>query len=121
MTKSEFEKLIKSGINDLPTDKQLKLLEKIENDWIPDIKTNLIKNKRQCEKCKVYVDDSKYKIWKKKETIVEVTYSDAGYGDGDKYGEVEYLIDYIQCPLCKHIAKVKKHFIRILWEKGRHE
>lgn len=51
----------------------------------------------------------------------ETTYTDAGYGDDDKIGDVEYRITYSICPLCQKKTQENKMFIRILWEKGRRD
>lgn len=95
------------------------LLLKMKSIWIPSIINDIKKNYKKCPNCKKYSLKSKFKTLHQSETRIETTYTDCGYGDDDKYGEVEYMIMYEECPLCNNKTKVKKEYSRIIWEKNR--
>lgn len=99
---------------------KLEFLNKMSENWIPSLKKNIFNTYRKCCKCNEYFLRSEFKKSNSKITNEETTYTDAGYGDNDKYGEVEYMIDYLECPKCHYKETVNKHFIRILWEKDRY-
>lgn len=125
MNKTEFRKIIKDSINGLDLDKQVALLNKIQREWTPsivsDIKGKITKDYTQCSKCNRYVKTKDFKTSSEKKTNIETTYTDAGYGDDDRIGEVERLYLYTICPLCGGTHRVEQMYLRTLWEKGRRD
>lgn len=119
--KKDFIKYIKNCLNNEPLELQVEILNEIKNNLIPQILNEKINNHKRCEFCKKYILNSDYIRENKIETRVEITYSDAGYGDDDREGEIEYEIIYEICPICGNKKQVEKYYIRTLWEKGRGE
>lgn len=101
--------------------KNILILEKIQKKWTPDIINDKLKKYKLCKKCHMYSLQKDFKEEVNKEIRRETTYTDAGYGDDDKIGDVEYMITYSICPLCQKKTQEDKIFIRILWEKGRYD
>jgi hypothetical protein len=121
MNKKEFIQYIKTSINNLSIEKQIEILKKIQEEYIPSTIKEILKNKIFCRSCKKYSNSSKFKIITKQESRIKTTYTDAGYGDNDMYGEVEYLVKYRICPLCGFEEEIDKTYLRTLWEKGRYD
>ncbi|MDO4282017.1 MAG: hypothetical protein Q4D02_00085 [Clostridia bacterium] len=119
MTKREFEKFINQNLRNLSIEHQEELLIKIKDKWIPEVLERKLKNYTKCVKCGKYSFTRKFKTITVLETRIETTYVDAGYGDDDKYGEVEYLVEYSVCPICGYRKEKKKCYMRTIWEKGR--
>ncbi len=119
MSKNDFKKLMKDTMSDLSLEKQEKLLDNIQKFWIKELKSEIFKNFTKCEHCGQYFKSKQYKKVSKTGTQVETTYSDAGYGDDDRYGEVEYIFNYLECPSCKHQKLIDKEYVRTIWEKRR--
>ena len=100
MNKKEFTSYIKTNINNLSIEKQIEILNKIQEEYVPYIQERILKNKILCCNCDKYSNKVKFKTITKQENRIETTYTDAGYGDNDMYGGVEYLVKYRICPLC---------------------
>ncbi len=119
MKKKDFTDYLKNILKDLPLEKQKLILEKIRKEWLPEYINNKFINYSLCEKCGKYSLTKSFQTTSKKEIFTETTYTDAGYGDTDKIGEVEYLIHYSICPICSH-EKVKDRYpLRVLNERYR--
>ena len=98
--------------------------EKLENNNIPATGIYfLLKEKYEYNGkygiVRKYVSEKKFKKEVIKEIRRETTYRDAGYGDDDMTGDVEYLIEYIVCPLCGHKKQKDKWRLRIIREYDR--
>ncbi|MDD4607747.1 MAG: hypothetical protein PHD10_01245, partial [Bacilli bacterium] len=121
MTKKEFMDYLNKELKGLSLEKQKLILEKMKNEWIPQQIEQKYKNYSLCNKCGKYSLTKNNKIISKEENIVEPTYIDAGYGDDDRYGEVQYLVDYSICPICSKEKQIGKTYIKTLWEKGKYD
>lgn len=121
MRKIEFKNFISSNIKGLTIEKQILLLDKISNVWIPEIKNNIQKNYKLCNKCNKYILKNEFKKESKTIKFIEPTYTDCGYGDDDRYGENEYYIEQSVCPNCKKEEEISRIYLRNLWEKRRNE
>lgn len=133
MNKKDFNKYIENNLNGLPLEKQIKILRKIQENYLP----TLIHSKQRklgvwipqeekenymfCEKCKKYILKKKCKREYIKEIRTEMTYIDAGYGDDDKMGDVEYGVIYVTCPVCGNKQEEKKYYIKKVKEWNRRE
>jgi hypothetical protein len=53
------------------------------------------------------------------ETFEETTFIDAGYGDDDMIGDVTYLMEYNECPMCKKPIRMKKEYLYTQNERRR--
>lgn len=125
INKTEYRKNITQQAKDLPIEDQLKIIKKeqknIENtqQWLKEIRTQLLKNYTYCNKCEKYSKTKDFKTLSIKEVRQETTYTDCGYGEDDTWGNVEYVIDYQICPLCNHKKQITKHYLRTLDEFDR--
>ena len=74
-----------------------------------------------CSKCKKWYD-KKESINKIKTMLSKnvLTFSDAGYGDDDRYGDVTYLIYYHKCPYCHEETEDRRITLKIENEKSRY-
>lgn len=117
MNKKEFEKYINSKLRNMSIEKQEELLRKIKDKWIPELLERKLKNYTKCNKCGKYSLTRKFKTITNTETRIETTYVDAGYGDDDRQGEIEYLVYYSVCPVCGNKKEERKNYIRLLWEE----
>lgn len=122
---TEFEKdflnflnKLKINLSHIPIETQEVIINKLCKEWLPDYLKDIKKGYIYCNNCKKYFKKEEFKEITKVEKNIETTYSDAGYGDDDKYGEVEYLVYYQVCPNCKHETPVGKMYIRTLWERN---
>lgn len=111
MNFKEFEKILSPHLTVLCLEKQIELLTKIQKVWIPKLINKKLKNYTICSKCKKYSLTKNFKSIDEVETFTETTYTDAGYGDDDKIGEVTYLITYAICPKCGNKKEVKKMYM----------
>lgn len=101
--------------------KNILLLEKIQKKWIPEIINSKLKKYKLCKQCHKYSLQKDFKKEITKEIRRETTYTDAGYGDDDRIGDVEYMVTYSICPLCQKKSQEDKMFMRLLGEKRRRD
>ena len=117
MNKKEFEKFIKEGLKDLPVHKQEELLNKIQYNWLPDIKNRFAKkissnDLLKCPQCGKYSSTKEYSISFERELVRgQLVYTDCGYGDDDKFADVLYDVEYLTCPCCKEKFEKRRHYI----------
>lgn len=128
MNKNNFKKVLNSEIANLSLNRQIELLEKIKDVWIPEMiqarkkkeGTWVEPDKKDqyffCKSCQRYTLKTKCKTVFEKEVRTQSTYRDAGYGDGDLEGDVEYLVEYGVCPKCGHKQEIKSHYVRTICE-----
>lgn len=122
MTKREFEQLIGNCIKDLPIEKQVDFMHKLQYNWAPDVagkfREKIFKKYTRCFECKKFspIKDFK-KTYKQEENKGVIVYTDAGYGDNDEIADVTYLVTYSVCPKCGAEKEIKKMFLS---EKNRH-
>ena len=64
--------------------------------------------------------EKKGKTNHKKEIRSTQTFRDSGYGDDDRYGDVEYMITYSTCPICGKVEEIKKVYLRTICEQDRY-
>ena len=114
MNKKTFETYLNEEFKNLPLEKQVEFLYKIKDEWVINIISKKTKSFSFCKSCKRYYLTKDEKIEIKREIRGECTYRDAGYGDDDEYGDVEYLVHYYHCPLCNKVIGEKKEYIRTL-------
>lgn len=119
MTKKDFEFFIKQELKNKTVEEQLKELEKIKNKYLPDFIQNIKSKNTYCSSCQTWSSNRKFKQTSEIVKNIETTYTDAGYGDDDMYGEVEYLCYYKICPICNTKILQDRKYIRTLWEKTR--
>ena len=111
-SREEFEKL--------PIEEKLKRLDDFK-DRIIEEKRSILEDAFYCEKCKTYHYKSDVKTDSRKETRNELTYTDAGYGDDDMYGDVTYLLLIDICPNCGYEKVKKKYYLSTANERRRWE
>ncbi|MBR5227468.1 MAG: hypothetical protein IKV94_02405 [Clostridia bacterium] len=133
MNKKEFTTYINKQLEGKTLDQQLKILQKIQGDYIPTLIQKRMKKlglwvepekKDQymlCNKCRKYHLIKKCKVEIEHEVRTEYTYIDAGYGDDDMLGEVEYLVRYITCPACGNKQEKSKMYLKKRREWNRRE
>ena len=124
MKKRDFETFIKGILKDLPLEKQEDILKKIQHKWLPDIQKKLSnrikKNYFKCSKCGRYSLKKRFDIIYDQELVKGVTvYSDAGYGDDDKFADVTYSVEYLVCPICKGLTEKSRYPIAESNRRGR--
>lgn len=126
MNKKEFTSYITKCFEGLSLERQIKELEKIQTQYIPEA---INKRKKKlglwidpekkseyfmCKKCHKYSPLKKVKSDFVDEIREEYTYRDAGYGDDDRIGEVLYSVEYVTCPKCGHRQEIKKYYKKLL-------
>ena len=133
MNKKDFKKYIEERLNGLSLERQIKELQKIQNVYLPELinaKKKKIgtwipsKDKEKyifCDKCRKYHLKTKWKEEYIKEVREVYTYRDAGYGDDDRIGDVEYMVVYHTCPECGYRKETRKHYIKTLRDWNRRE
>lgn len=124
MDKNSLRKIIEMDLGKLPLEKKLQELDKLNDrmsQLCKELKEKYKKNMIYCDKCKKYSKDKEFKREIEKQNILGTTYTDCGYGDDDRYGEMEYLYHYLICPKCGNKMVKKRTYLRTLWEKRRRE
>lgn len=119
MIKEYFISYVQTRIKNLSLEEKKRILDNAKDEWIPSIINDVFNDKTFCNKCNKYSNTSDFKETHQREYRQEYTYTDAGYGDNDRYGEVEYLVYYNECPLCQAKKQIKKVFKKVVWEGGR--
>lgn len=116
INKTSLKQYLLNNLKGISLEDKEKLLLKIQKEWIPSILDGLKKKHTYCNYCKKYSYTSKFKKIQEIETCTEITYWDCGYGDDDRYGEVEYLVEYLKCPLCGKEKEVNRKYMRLIRE-----
>lgn len=112
MNKKEFESYLRQVLAELPIEKQEEILLKMKNKWIPDFINKRFKNYSYRSKCRRYFLKSKYIKVEKKNIKTLKTFIDGGYGDDDKWEDMEFLCTYMVCPVCGNQEEVDSKYIR---------
>ena len=130
MNKKDFTRYINANLKMLSLDKQIKVLEKMQS-WVLELLhtkqkkagTWIEPSERNkyvyCEKCKTYYLKENIKSEYRNEIRVVTTYTDCGYGDDDRLGEVEESVEYKACPRCGHIKEMSRYRLRVVKEWSR--
>ena len=79
------------------------------------------KGQQKCKHCGKYSREKDFIYDNRIEVKNVQTYSDCGYGDDDRFGDVEFEIKYAKCPKCGKEHEISRFQRRILWEKRRGE
>lgn len=112
--KERFIGLIKYLIRNMSGTKQLETLENMQV-WLSDFLAKKKKNYTKCSKCGKYSLTSSFSSVSSKEIHNEIFYNDSGYTDDDNIrGDVEYMVTYLVCPICKHSNESCKMKISVL-------
>lgn len=119
MNKKKFRKMIMDEIKDLPLEKKEAQLLKIQKEWIPSIREDMLGKYKKCHACGKYFLPRQFKKQTSRENRIMTTYTDCGYGDDDRHGLVECLVTYETCPGCGKSWETECLKLRILWEKNR--
>ena len=133
MNKRDFKKYIDENLSGMSLERQIEELQKLQNVYLPELIN--VRRKKQgtwisekdkdkyiyCDKCKKYHLKTKWKERIAKEVREVTTYIDAGYGDDDKMGDVQYMVRYSTCPVCGEEKEMSKHYIKTLREWNRRE
>lgn len=118
MTKKIFLQFLKENLGNLSIEKQEIILKKISS-WVEEYRNNIKKNYTYCDKCKKYHKTKDFEQLHDIHTEIVTTYTDCGYGDDDRYGEVEFSFTYSTCPGCGYKKEINRYPLRTLWEKTR--
>lgn len=125
MNKTELKKILVTTLKPLSTEKKLEFLNKLRYDWIPSLHKELTekatKGQQKCKHCGKYSREKDFIYDNRIEVKNVQTYSDCGYGDDDRFGDVEFEIKYAKCPKCGKEHEISRFQRRILWEKRRGE
>lgn len=116
MNKKDFEKYINIQLKNVPLEKFEQELIKMQKVWLPQILDKRLKNYTKCKLCGKYSKEKDFESESIEEIHTETTYKDAGYGDDDKMGEVEYLVTYQICPICQNKELKSKYYIKTIRE-----
>ncbi len=120
MNKEDFTKFLNESLKGFPLEKQIQIIEKMKAEWIPKIVIEKTKNYVLCEHCGRYSLEKNNKKTYNREKRIQSTYTDAGYGDDDLYGEVEYIVEYSICPHCLKKKEISKSYMGTNWEKDKY-
>lgn len=118
--KKDFFEFLDKELKNVTLKEQLNFLNDISK-WSREYDENSKKDFTYCSNCKNYLKTKYFKIEHDIHTTVETTYVDAGYGDDDLIGEVEYEYIYTICPKCGYKHVKDRYYRRTLWEKRRGE
>lgn len=109
-------------------DEKIALLEAIASKHcnifsqaICETKEKLTRGMCRCPECGKHTAEEQWKTESRTETNIECTYTDAGWGDDDCFGEVERLNTYKTCPECGHEVKINSMWLATRNEKTRSE
>ena len=118
MKKTDFVRYVKSIIKPLSTTEQINALEKMKL-WLDELIAQKKEKNIYCYNCKKYSPESKFKQISAHEIRNQSIHIDAGYGDDDTYGDVEYFVTYSICPCCGHKKEIDKIYLKVLSEYRR--
>ena len=91
------------------------------NMWIKEYLQKLTEKYTCCSNCQKYSLTKSFKKTLKEEVRKGVLlHSDAGYGDDDQFGDVNYIVTYSVCPICKHEKEGDKLLTKVLKKYGRY-
>lgn len=133
MNKNEFTRYINEMLSGLSLERQIEELQKVQEKYLPELiqsrqkklGTFVPQEKKQdyifCQNCKKYSLKKEWKETNIKEVRTETTFIDAGYGDDDMMGDVEYMVTYMKCPRCGHMHEQKKLYMKTLIEWKRRD
>lgn len=86
---------------------------------LSDISRELTRGMYRCASCGKHSPKEEWKKTSRKETTTECTYTDAGYGDDDMFGEVTRLNTYRACPICGAEEKIDSMWLHTENERRR--
>lgn len=113
-----FKKFLKENLEFVTLTEQESFLKEIPA-MIKEYEEKSKKDFTYCNSCKKYIKTKYFKTEHNIHTTVETTLQDAGYGDDDLIGEVEYEFIYETCPKCGNKKEKNRYYRRTLWEKRR--
>ena len=131
MNRKEFTRYINEQLNGMSLEGQIKELQKLLETYLPGLIQERMKKlgmwippeKKDdyifCKKCGKYSLKSNVHKEHVKEVRTVTTFTDCGYGEDDRMGDVEYSITYVICPRCGHKQEHSKYRIRVLREWDR--
>lgn len=131
MNKKEFTRYINKQLNGMSLECQIQELQKLQKTYLPELiqarmrrlGTWIPPEKKDdyifCKKCGKYSLKSKVNKEFVREVRTVTTFTDCGYGDDDRIGDVEYSVTYVICPKCGHKQEHSKYRIRVLREWNR--
>ena len=123
MNKKDFTAYVEKELDGLTDEQKIAIFRKMEGNWIPSLLKKYQKkmgyyvepkNKDEyifCKECRRYYKKKKVKSEYVNETRTETTYTDAGYGDDDRIGDVRYFVEYKTCPRCGHRQEISKLYM----------
>lgn len=122
MLKKDLFDFLDKSLEGLSVEQKEKTINRIvSKNYLQEYRKKITKGMKRCPLCdKYYSSKLKLETDFRKEIREECTYRDAGYGDDDRYGTVEYIVKYNKCPKCKKFFEVKKYMNKILSEKDRY-
>lgn len=118
--KEELKSVLDKHLNGELFSKQLDVLCDIEDTFFEDYRKEKLKNLEYCDKCHEYYAKNQWKEIQRKETHNECTFTDAGYGDDNLFGDVTALYIYKICPMCKKEKYKDRLVLKIENEKRRY-
>lgn len=101
-------------------DEKLKILERISMA-VKSVQDDIFENIEYCDCCKKRFNKTECETCMETRTEVEKTYSDAGYGDDDLFGDVTADYYYYICPHCHGRVYKDRHIRYIKNERRRGE
>lgn len=69
------------------------------------LKDELVDSLQYCSKCNHYYDLEDLKLSFEESHVVECVFTDAGYGDDDRFANVKRAHTYYHCPLCQEVLR----------------
>lgn len=112
MTKNEFDTL--------PTQERLDKINYFLNILHKE-KENILQQHYHCDQCKEYFPKNNVKVEEKIETHYECVFTDAGYGDDDRFADVTYSYIYGICPYCGSRNFIKRIYLYSNNERGKYQ
>ena len=118
MKKTDFIRYVKGIVKPLSIADQIQTLEKMKI-WLDEFLEEKKGNTILCSNCNKRSIKSKFKIVSQHEIRNQTIYIDAGYGEDDTHGDVEYLITYSICPCCGNKTEIERIYLKTLSEYTR--
>ena len=128
MNKRELYDYLKPVLEEMTLEQQIKFLNKIRTQWIPELIEKKNKAVTKCNSCGEYSHSRLFKIVRKNEIREENNYIDEHgdndgwaqveyideHGDNDGWAQVEYAVYYSVCPKCGHKEEKQKCYVRTI-------
>lgn len=112
--KESFFRLLNRTLGIFDIEFQKEILLSMQREWIPEYHNSITENTTTCPKCKRCLPTEQFKYMSDEEISEDVFIDYTPSGEGEIYGDVKYLVEYIICPRCERKSVKSKKELDIL-------